>query len=60
MSKQPFTAHIEIIDGKHYVAVINSLDNSTLFISRPFDHRKDAEEMMIAINEGRAKFNMHL
>lgn len=58
--EQEFAAHMETVEGKHYVTVIRSSDNSTLFLSRPFDHRKDAEEMMVAINEGRAKIDMHL
>ena len=49
-------AEIECVNDEYYVGVISS-DKEVVFVSRPFDKRKDAEEMANAINEGRAKLS---
>jgi hypothetical protein len=57
MEESKFTAEVECVNDQYYVGVTTS-DKEVVFISRPFDERRDAEEMANAINEGRAKINI--
>jgi hypothetical protein len=49
-------AEIECVNGQYYVGVSHS-DKEVIFVSKPFDKLKDAEELANAINEGRAKIS---